>query len=235
MVKENLKSNTKKAVIFDSGALISLSMNGLLDELQKLKSIFKGDFLITEQVKYEVIDKPINIKCFELEALKAQQLLDDKILKLADSYGINNSLISSKSKEILEIANGIFMNGRNNVNIMHLGEASCLALSRILFEKGVDNVIVIDERTTRMLVEKPENLKDLLERKLHTSIALVKKDFGYFKDFKIIRSAELIYVAWKKNLINFKKGNVLDALLYALKYKGCSISDEEIGEIKQIK
>ena len=84
MVKENLKKNTKKAVIFDSGALISLSMNGLLDELQKLKGIFKGDFLITEQVKYEVIDKPINIKCFELEALKAQQLLDDKILEMAE-------------------------------------------------------------------------------------------------------------------------------------------------------
>lgn len=233
-MKTNTKSNVKKAVIFDSGALISLSMNGLLDELQRLKGVFNGDFLITEQVKYEVIDKPINIKCFELEALKAQQLLDDKTLMTADSYGISNSLISSKAEGILKIANGIFMNGRNNVNIMHSGEASCLALSKILFERGVENVIVIDERTTRMLVEKPENLKDLLERKLHTNIVLVKKDFGYFKDFKIIRSAELMYVAWKKNLIGVKKGNVLDALLYALKYKGCSISDEEISEIKRM-
>jgi hypothetical protein len=234
MVKTEVKINTKKAIIFDAGALISLSMNGLLDELQRLKGVFKGDFLITEQVKYEVIDKPINIKCFELEALKVQQLLEDGTLKMAASLGIDNSLISSKTEEIMKIANGIFMNARNNVNIMQLGEGSCLALSKILFEKGVENVIAIDERTTRMLVEKPENLKDLLERKLHTNIVLLKKDFSYFKNFKIIRSAELIYVAWKKDLIDVKKGNVLDALLYALKFKGCSISDEEISEIKKL-
>ena len=229
-----MKINKKKAIIFDSGALISLSMNGLLDELQRLKRIFSGDFLITQQVKYEVIDKPINIKCFELEALKVGQLLEDGTLKMADAYGIENSLISSRTEEIIKTANGIFMNGRNNVNILHLGEASCLALSKILFDKGVDNVIAIDERTTRMLVEKPDNLKDLLERKLHTRIIIVRKDFDYFKNFKIIRSAELIYVAWKKDLIDVKKGNVLDALLYALKYKGCSISDEEISEIEKM-
>ena len=108
-------------------------------------------------------------------------------------------------------------------------------MSKILLEKGIENIIVVDERTTRMLVEKPENLKELLERKTHTKIVLVKKDFQYFKEFKIIRSAELMYVAWKKNLLGVKKGEVLDALLYALKFKGCSISDEEISEIKRMK
>jgi hypothetical protein len=225
----------KKAMIFDAGPLISLSMNGLLGELQKLKKIFNGSFLITEQVKAEVIDKPLKIKYFELEALKVQQLLEEKVLEMADSYGINNSLISTKTQDIMDIANGIFMSSNNKMNIMQLGEASCLALSKILYEKGVENVIVIDERTTRMLVEKPENLKDLLERKLHTKIILVKKDFQNFKGFKIIRSVELIYVAWRKNLIDLKKGNVLDALLYALKFKGCSVSDDEIDEIKRMK
>ena len=229
-----MKENTKKVIIFDAGALISLSMNGLLDELQKLKGIFKGEFLITEQVKEEVIDKPLNIKYFEFEALKVQQLLEDKIIKMADSYGIDNSLINSKTEEIMNIANGIFMNSNNKMNIMQLGEASCLALSKILYENEIESVIAIDERTTRMLVEKPENLKDLLERKLHAKIVLVKKDFKYFEGFKIIRSAELMYVAWKKNLIDIKKGDVLDALLYALKFKGCSISDDEIDEIKKM-
>lgn len=224
-----------KAIIFDAGALISLSLNGLLDELKKLRGAFNGDFLITKQVKSEVIDKPLKIKYFELEALKVQQLLEDNILKMADSYGINDSLINSKTEEIMNIANGLFMSSNNKLNIMQLGEASCLALSRILYEKGIENIIVVDERTTRMLVEKPENLKDLLERKIHTKIVLVKKDFQYFKEFKIIRSAELMYVAWKKNLLGIKKGEVLDALLYALKFKGCSISDEEINEIKRIK
>lgn len=225
----------KKVIIFDAGALISLSMNGLLDELQKLKGIFNGEFLITKQVKSEAIDNPIKIKYFGFEALKVQQLLDDGILKMTDSYGISSSLIDSETEKIMNIANGLFMNSNNKINIMQLGEASCLALSKILREKTIESVIVIDERTTRMLVEKPENLKDLLERKLHTKIVLVKKEFNHFEGFKIIRSAELMYVAWKKNLINVKKGDVLGALLYALKSKGCSISEEEIGEIKRIR
>ena len=234
MAKEDIKNNSKKAIIFDAGTLISLSMNGLLDELQRLKEIFNGDFLITEQVKYEIIDKPLSIKAFELEALKVQQLLEKGILKISNSYGIDNSIIKLKTNEIMNLANSLFTSSRDRVSIMHLGEASCLALSKILSDKGINNVIAIDERTTRMLVEKPENLKDLLERKLHTNIALVKKDFQPFKGFRTIRSAELMYVAWKKNLIDVKNGDVLDALLYALKYKGCSISDEEISEIKKM-
>jgi hypothetical protein len=230
-----MKNNMKKAIIFDSGALISLSMNGLLDELKKLKGIFRGSFLITEQVKSEVIDKPLKIKYFEFEALKVQQLLEDRILEMANSFEINNSLINTKTEEIINIANNLFVSSGTKMNIMHSGEASCLALSKILYERGVENVIVIDERTTRMLAEKPENLQDLLERKLHTKITPVNKNFQFFKDFKIIRSVELMYVAWKKNLINIKKGNVLDALLYALKFKGCSVSDDEIDEIKKMK
>ena len=93
MAKEDIKNNSKKAIIFDAGTLISLSMNGLLDELQRLKEIFNGDFLITEQVKYEIIDKPLSIKAFELEALKVQQLLEKGILKISNSYGIDNSII----------------------------------------------------------------------------------------------------------------------------------------------
>jgi hypothetical protein len=230
-----MKENAKKVIIFDAGALISLSMNGLLGELKKLKENFKGEFLITKQVKYESIDNPIKIKYFEFEALKVQQLLEEGILKMTDSYGIKSSLIDSKTEEMMNIANELFMNSNNKINIMQLGEASCLALSKILTQNGVENVIVLDERTTRMLVEKPENLKELLERKLHTNIVLVKKDFKSFEGFKIIRSAELMYVAWKKNLIDVKKGDVLGALLYALKSKGCSISEEEINEIKHLK
>ena len=38
------KANINKAIIFDAGTLISLSMNGLIDELRKLKKIFNGNF-----------------------------------------------------------------------------------------------------------------------------------------------------------------------------------------------
>ena len=88
----------------------------------------------------------------------------------------------------------------------------------------------------RMLVEKPENLKKLLQRKLHTIVTIKKENFAPFKGFKIIRSAELVYVAYKKGLVKLKNGKtVLDALLWAVKLNGCSISGEEINEIKRIR
>jgi hypothetical protein len=224
------------AIIFDASTLISFSMNGLLDEIAKLKKIFKGKFLITEDVKYEIIDRPIQVKRFELEALRLRKLFHEKVLELPDSLGITNSEIISKKDKIIQIANSMFVGNRGNISLIHSGEASCLALSRILLDKKIPHVIAVDERTTRMLGEKPENLKDLLERKMHTKIKLQKQDFKYFRGFRFIRSTELIYVAWQKGLTDLKDGKtVLDALLYALKFKGCSISDDEIKEIKSLK
>jgi len=224
-----------KAIIFDAGTLITFSMNGLTDGLEKLKEIFGGAFLITHQVKEEVIDKPLTIKQFELEAMRTKKLLDDRVLELAEEYGFENSKIESKTRAIIDIANYFFNSSRGEVKIMHSGEASCIALSKMLNEKGIKNLIAIDERTTRILIEKPENLKDLLERKLHTKITLVKKDFKYFKEFRVIRSAELVYLLWKKGLTKIKDGiQLLDALLYAVKFKGCSVSNEEIDEIKKM-
>ncbi len=224
------------AIIFDASTLISFSMNGLLDEVVKLKDVFEGKFLITEDVKYEIIDRPLTVKRFELEALRLRKLFDEKVLELPDSLGIKNSEIVSKKNKMVEIANSMFVGYKGNINLIHSGEASCLALSRILLDKKIPHVIAVDERTIRMLGEKPENLKELLERKMHTKVKLQKQDFKYFRGFRFIRSTELIYVAWKKGLTKLKDGRtVLDALLYALKFKGCSISDEEIKDIKNLK
>jgi len=224
------------AIVFDASTLISFSMNGLLDEVAKLKKIFNGKFLITEDVKFEIIDRPLKVKRFELEALRLKKLFDEKVLELPDSLGIKNNDIVTRKDKIIQVANNMFVGNRGNINLIHAGEASCLALSRVLLDKKIPHVIAVDERTTRMLGEKPENLKDLLERKMHTRIKLQKQDFKYFRGFRFIRSTELIYVAWKKGLTELKDGlTVLDALLYALKFKGCSISDEEIKEIKRLK
>ena len=223
-------------IIFDASTLISLSMNGLLGELKKLKGIFKGKFLITHEVKYEVIDRPLNVKRFELEALRVKKLLNEGILELPESLEINKNEISERTKKILDIANTMFVGDRRDIKIIHSGEASCLALSRILLDKKIPHVIAVDERTTRMLGEKPEKLKELLEKKMSTRVKLVKSNFKYFRGFRFIRSTELLYVAWKKGLIDLKDGGkVLDALLWAVKFKGCSVSSDEIREIMRIK
>lgn len=223
-----------KALIFDASTLISFVMNGLFPELRELKKIFNGKFLITKEVKREIIDKPITIKRFELEALKLKQLLDDGVLEMVSSLNIREDIISKKTKEFLETANNMFIGNGRPIRMIDLGEASCLALSRILDEKKIEHVVAIDERTTRMLVEKPENLERLLNKKLHTQVVLKKENFKLFKGFKIIRSAELVYVIYKKKLAKLKDGQVLDAMLWAVKFKGCSISGDEIREIKRI-
>lgn len=223
------------AIIFDASTLISLSMNGLLDVLEKLSKEFKGRFLITNSVKWEVIDRPIKIKKFELEALRIKKLLDEKVLELPSSLGIKREEIEKRTSKILEVANSIFVSKKRDIQLIHDGEASCLVLSRMLLDKKIPHVIAIDERTTRMLGEKPKNLKKLLERKMKTKVKIDKNDFKYFRGFRFIRSSELMYVAWKKGLIDLKDhGSVLDALLFAVKFKGCAISEDEIKEIKRI-
>ncbi|MEK6817203.1 MAG: hypothetical protein AABX80_00210, partial [Nanoarchaeota archaeon] len=223
-----------KALIFDSSSLISLSMNGLLEELKKLKKIFNGEFIITNEVKQEVVDTPLKIKEYEFEALKIRNLIDEGYLNMPDKLGIQNKEITDLTINLMNLANTMFIGNGNEIQLIQRGEASCLALSKIINERKIKNVLVIDERTTRMLVEKPENLKELLEKKMHVQVKLKKSNFKLFKEFKIIRSAELIYLAYKKNLIELKGKEILDALLYALKFKGCAISIDEIEEIKRL-
>lgn len=223
-----------KALIFDASTLISFTMNGLFEEIRKLKEIFKGKFLITEQVKKEIIDNPIKVRKFQLEALKLKQLLDEKILEMPSSLNINDKEISTKTQETLKIANSSFIGDGKEIHLIDDGETSCLILSNLLNQKGIGNVIAIDERTTRMLIEKPENLKELLERKLHVRIKIKEENLKFFKEFKVIRSTELAYVLWKKGFIKIKD-DVLGALLYSLKFNGASISDTEIDEIKMLR
>ncbi len=224
----------KKAIIFDSGTLISFSMNGLTDLLKDLRGIFKGKFLITSEVKKEVIDTPLRIKNYELEALKIKQLLDSGVLELPSSLGVNDSEISKKTEEILSVSNNFFIGGGRDIHLLDIGECSALALSRILTEKGIKNVLAIDERTTRMIVERHENLREFLEKKLHVRIKVNHENLKFFDGFKIIRSAELAYVAYKKGLVKIKDKDVLDALLYAMKFKGAAISGEEIEEMERL-
>ena len=224
----------EKAIIFDAGTIITLSMNGLLDVFRELKKQFNGKFLITEDVEYEIIKRPLKIKKFELGALRIKQLLDEKVLELPSSVGIKDSIIQEKTHWLLDTANKTFFVKEKYIHLIDRGETSCLALSELLSKKGIENVISIDERTTRMLCEKPENLHKLLETKLHTKIRFKKENLAYFSKFRFIRSSELVYIAYKKNLVNLKNENVLDALLYAVKYKGCSISRNEIEEMKRL-
>jgi len=107
-------------------------------------------------------------------------------------------------------------------------------LSEELSRRGIDNIIAIDERTLRMICEDPGHLVKIMEHKLHQRIELADTYDKGFSNFRFVRSSELVYVAYKKNLIEIKGKKVLEALLYATKYKGAAISFDEINVLKKL-
>jgi hypothetical protein len=223
-----------KAIILDSGILINLSMNGLLYILKELKKSSGVKFLITEQVKYEIVDRPITIPRFQLGALRIQTLIDSKNIELPGSVNISSGEIKKLTNEFMQIANSSVKAKGKWIKIVSDAEMSCLALSSILKKKGIENIIGVDERTTRILSEKPENLERLMSKKLHQRVSIEKANFSKFKEFKFLRSTELAYVAHKKGLLNVKGPKALEAALFATKYKGSSISHEEIKILKKL-
>ena len=220
--------SSQKFLIFDAGPIISLSMNGLLDILENLKKEFRGEFILTPSVKKELVDNPLKIKKFELEAIRIKNLLDRKVLKLSSEF-VKDNLLEKETRKVMEEINSSFL-AYEKINLIHEGEASCIAFSNLC---RCENLIVIDERTTRILTEAPDNLKAIMERKLHTKIRVKYNNLKNLSKIRYIRSPEIVYIAYKKNLINLKSPLLLDALLYSLKYKGASISSKEIEIMKQ--
>ena len=220
-----------KTLIFDSGPIINFAMNGILPVLRKLKKEFNGDFLITKEVKQEIIDTPLGIKKYELEALQIKELFDEGIIKHANFSVQQIDELRVKREEIMNMANTTFYSKNHPIHLVEKGECAALALASVTKDP---KVIVIDERTARMLCESPENLRKLLQQKLQTNITANKKNYDFFKQFKVIRSTELAYIAYSKGLIDIKDKRTLEALLYALKYHGCSISEDEIEEAKRL-
>lgn len=223
-----------KALIFDSGVLINLSMNGLLYILENLKRNFDGKFLITKAVRYETVDRPSGIKRFELGAIRIQNLIDTGILEFPESLGVSEIELEKETKYLMQRANHFIQYKGNYMNIVSEAEISCLALSSQLEKNKIDCMIAIDERTTRVLSENPESLAKMMSEKMHMKLKRAQRMDHIFPSYKFIRSTELVFVAYKKGAINIHGKNVLDALLYATKFKGSSISFEEIEQLKKL-
>ena len=93
-----------KSLIFDAGPIISLSVNNLLFILEPLKKDFNGKFFITQSVKKELVDRPLEIKKFKFEAIQVEMLIENGTLEIID-----NDFIRQEAQTLLETANGIFM------------------------------------------------------------------------------------------------------------------------------
>jgi hypothetical protein len=221
----------KKFLVFDAGPLISLGMNGILPILKKLKNEFPGEFIITPAVKQEVIDKPLKIKKFEFNALEIKDLLDKGVLRLSSDF-IKNDALEKETRKLGDILNSCLKVGNRRIELFHKGEISCLAFANLC---DCENAIVTDERTVKMVIEAPEVLKDMMEEKLHMKLRFEKKELDKLKKFRFIRSAELLFIAYEKDLFDIKKDkSLLDAVLYAVKFNGTAISSHEIEVMKSL-
>lgn len=225
-----------KKIVFDTGPIISLTINNLLWILDGLKEKFNGEFYITPAVYDELINKPLNTKKYKLEALQVLPFITKGTLKVYD-----NPETKRTEEEIEFYANNSFQIHDKYVNIVHKGEIEAVASAIFLNADAIG----IDERTTRHLIEMPERIAEHMERKIHTKVTINHKNLDIVKDkikhLKVIRSIELVTIAFEKGLLepylesdkvipNLRKA-VLEGALWGVKLNGCSVKEQEIKHI----
>lgn len=225
-----------KALIFDTGPLINLSLNNLLYILPELKKKFNGEFYITESVKRECIDRPLTSKKFKFEALQILKLVEDGTLKI-----YKNPQLKNRTLNMLKMSNTLFKVHDNYIKNVQYAEVEVIVASQLLNA----NAVVIDEFITRMIVEDSMAVKARMERKLHETVVVDKKNLEAFKlmvkDIKVIRSFELAIMGFEFGLfenyylkISRPKKTLLEAILWGIKLNGCASTEEEIKEVLKI-
>ncbi|MEK6867558.1 MAG: hypothetical protein AABX98_01930 [Nanoarchaeota archaeon] len=227
-----------KIIVFDTGPIISLTLNNLLWILEELRKGYKGEFYITPAVYDELINKPLSTRKYKLEALQVLPYITKGTLKV-----YNNLPIINIAKELDTVANKIFQVEGNYVQIVHRGEIEAVATA--VFLKA--DAIAIDERTTRHLIESPERIAQHMENTMHKSVTINSENLKRVKelvgDLKVIRSVEFVTIAYEKGLLNVYTENaatrivpnikqaVLEGALWGVKLNGCSVKEEEINDI----
>lgn len=222
-----------KSLVFDAGPVISLTMNNLLWILEPLKRKFNGKFYITESVRRELIDRPLETKKFKFEAIQVERLVEKGVLEIMDS-----NFIREKTPSLLNTANEIFKAHNNCIKIVHFAEMSVIAAAI----ESKSDAIVIDEKTTRFLIENPKMIVEILKKTLHTPITINENNLKQInlavKDVKAIRSVELVAIAYEHGILDSfitkipdARKNLLESLLWGVKLNGCAVSKEEIFQI----
>jgi len=213
-------------IVFDTSAIISVSQSCLIKIFGGLKEKIGAEFLVPEAVYHEAVLRPISIKRFELNAVRIKKAIDDKWFEIAKVEG------DGLYNEIDELANNCFFIKHKPVRLLQKGEVEALCL----IKKIGAEAFAIDERTTRMLVESPREMEKILEARRKRNVDVKMENVSalqeMFKDLTIVRSVELISLAFEYGLLDeeLPKGKQsLEAALFAAKYSGCAVSAREIN------
>jgi predicted nucleic acid-binding protein len=213
----------RKRVICDSSSLISLSMNCMLPLIIELSE--KADFIITQSVYDEIITNPLKRGNHLMGPMNFKALIQNGILKVENAD-------PEEARQILEDSNSIYYAHDRQLRIIQIGEAEALALA------NDGDILLMDERTLRFLIEKPDSLTGLLQHRMHKGITMNRARSDNFRKHcngvSIIRSSEIVAVSYEMGILEkYFAGegrDVLKACLWSLKYKGCSLSVDDIDE-----
>lgn len=224
-----------KALFFDAGPVITLVMARLSWMLPALKEKFDGEFYITPAVKHELVDRPLQTKRFQFEALQVMKLINDGV------FTVYQEVPEKQVKQLLTLANKSFKVKGKTMDIIQQGEMEAIATAHGL----PDAAVVMDERTLRLFVEKPQCLEELLEHRFKRDIVANPEKMQQFQSVvsgvTIIRSIELIALAYKFGMLQGylpkqprAKEMLLNAVFWAAKTNGCAVTAHEIEELKHL-
>jgi len=216
-------------------------MNNLTWLINPLNKYFPGQFLITPRVRAELIDRPLTTKKYKFEALQMIPYILDGSLKVYNAEKVKPIL-----DEILTLGNHLLKARDRYLTLVHPAEMEVIATAVFLKAKAV----VIDERTARELLEDPDELAHWMSRKLKCDVRIDQESLKRFrrltKGIRVIRSAELVTVAYELGLLNryvmAKEEKIipdlqnvlLESVLWGVKLNGCSISRDEISQIRRM-
>ena len=223
-----------KILFFDTGPIITLVMSRLVWILPELKKKYGGKFYITPSVKRELITRPMDIKRFQFEALQALKLIKDGVLEVYEDV---------PQKEVARlhaIANTSFKIENKDMEVVQSGEIESVVCAL----KAGAEAMVMDERTMRLFIENNKEMKALLERRFQKPVSVDAENMKQFSkelgDIQIIRSIELVGVAYKMGLLDSyipqqKNGRevLVEAALWNTKFNGAAVTEHEVEEIKE--
>jgi len=218
----------EESIVCDSSSLLSLSDSCLLWVISGMTGRFMGHFIISKAVEYESVIRPLEMKSHTLGAIRVKKLLLDNVIKVVETP--NSRRLTS---EILSLGNNMFYLGGRPLKLIHEGETETLAVA---IDLGLKNIL-IDERTTRMLIEAPLDMKSHMEMEFQKRIELNQNNLNQFlemtRNLNLFRSTELAIIGYEKGF--FKdygemEKRAVESALYGLKFAGCSISFNEIEE-----
>jgi len=219
----------QRDILTDSGSIISLTGSCLEPVLDFISERFGVRFVIPPSVEYEMVGRPLakGMKQYVFSAIKIKDAIRNGVIVPVEAD------VRPETDQILRAANNIFFAKGRSLQLIQKGEAEMLALARKL---DVQNIL-IDERTTRMLIEAPYSMKDHLAEEFGVNIMVDKKALSEFdsltKGMSAIRSAELVVLSYENGFFDHfgeLKRDALEAALYKVKFSGCSLRFDEINE-----